>query len=134
HGAEPVRAAAVRLAAGWRLAPAGPRVLELAADRATPPDLRLAAVEALGDLPGSEVVVQLKRLAADAGEPFPVRRQAALSLLAAAPSDALPPLRDLLAATTAEPDAGSLWRAVLGSGTVSVRLAAALRDQPLPAA
>ncbi|HEY1381687.1 MAG TPA: PVC-type heme-binding CxxCH protein, partial [Gemmataceae bacterium] len=134
HPADAVRAAAIRLAGGWGLAEATPRILQLATARSAPPSLRLAALEALRDLRGPETVAGLRKLATDVDESFPVRRQAALSLLAVAPAKAIDPLRELFATITAEPEAGGLWRAVLGTGNVSPRLAAALRDQPLPPA
>src|SRR5262249_51705843 len=132
HAAEPVRAAAVRLAGGWSLPAAVPRVKQLASDRATPLGLRLAALGALRLLPAPGGATVLKSLAVDTAEPFAIRRLAALSLLASAQAEAIAPLRDLLAATTTEPDVGSLWRAVLAASTTSNRLATALREQPLP--
>jgi putative heme-binding domain-containing protein len=134
HPSEPIRAAAVRLAGRWHLSEAGPRVLQLAADKTTPAALRAAAVEALGDLRGPEVVKGLRGIADDTAEVPAVRRQAALALLGVAPAEAIPPLRELLAATTTEPDAGALWRSVLGVQNAGPRLAVALRDQPVPAA
>jgi putative heme-binding domain-containing protein len=72
-------------------------------------------------------------LASNSGEPVAVRRQAAVALVSVAPAEALVPVRNLLADSAADVDAASLWRAVIGAGNFGNRLAAELRDHPLPA-
>jgi putative heme-binding domain-containing protein len=132
HPAVSVRAAAVRLAGGWRLAAATPRVRQLAADRGAPPAVRSAAIDALRDL-GPDAVAALRTLATDPAEQTAVRRHAVVSLLATAPAEAVAPVRQLLADAAAEPDAAALWRAVLTAGNFGNRLAVEVREQPLPA-
>ncbi len=130
---QPVRVAAVRLAGRWGLAEAAPRVLQLASDKTTPASLRVAAIEALRDMRSQDRTAVLRKLVDDAAEPFAVRRQAVVTLLAVAPTESMPVLRELLATNIGAADAVGLWRVALEQRGVSSRLAALLRDQPIPA-
>jgi putative heme-binding domain-containing protein len=134
HPDEAVRAATIALAGRLRLNEYTGRVLALASEKSTPGPVRSAAFDALRDLRGSNTVNILRGVFRDDTETLAVRRQAALALLNADLAAGLPLVRELLAKTTDQPDAVEFWRSVIGLTGFSPRLAAHLRNEPIPEA
>lgn len=129
---EAVYSSALHLAGAWKVAEAVPRVLRFARDRTATPAVRSAAIDGLRELAGPEAVGGLRSLTTDRSEPAIIRRHAAVALLGVSPGDALQPVRELLSEAAADAEGGRFWRAILSAGNVSHRLAADLREHPLP--
>jgi putative heme-binding domain-containing protein len=134
HTDESVRAAVVALVGRWRLSEYTARVLALASEKSTPGPVRSAAFDALRDFRGPNTVSALRGVIPDESESVAVRRQAALALLNADQNAGLPLVRELLSKTTDQRDAVEFWRSVIGQTGVSPRLAATLRNEPIPEA
>jgi len=134
HADESVRAAAITLAGRLRLSEHATRVLAVASDKTAPGPVRSAAFDALRDLRGSNAVNALRGMVRDETETIGIRRQAAIALLNSDLAAGLPLIRELLAKTTDQPDAVEFWRSVIGQTGFSPRLAASLRNEPIPEA
>ncbi len=126
-----VRAAAVRLAGGWRLAPAAPEILKLAGQADSSPELRAAAFDSLRAIGGPEVTAGLRQLAAS-GANGAVRRAAVGAFAALDLPGAVPSMIAVLKATTQEADALDLWRSLLSARGAGAKLAPALARETLP--
>src|SRR5262249_25153281 len=134
HPDESVRAAAIALAGRLRLSDHAARITALASDKRAPGPVRSAALHALRDRRRPHTVSAVRRVTRDESEPVAVRRQAAVALQTADQTVGVPVVRELLAKTTDQPDAIEFWRSVMGQTTFSPRLAALLRNEPIPEA
>jgi putative membrane-bound dehydrogenase-like protein len=132
HANEQVRLAAVRLAGGWKnLGKYFPELGKLAGGSDTSPALREAAFTTLRDIGGQGAIDSLTPLTAK-GTDSVIRRQAVLALAALRLDRALPAAVEVLAETSAEADALSLWRSLLNIKGAAPALARALPKSGIP--
>jgi putative membrane-bound dehydrogenase-like protein len=132
----PFRTEAVRLVGAWKLSSANVAGLaNLAADKASPPDLRAAAFTTLRELGGAEATAALAKLSGPDQETG-IRRQAVLGLAALDFGRATGPAVQILLTTSPgqENEALELWRSLLNVRRSGPALAKALPKSGIPPA
>ncbi|MBU6399885.1 MAG: HEAT repeat domain-containing protein, partial [Verrucomicrobia bacterium] len=126
-----IRAAACRLAGGWKLTRFAPRLLALAGQTNLPEPMRQAVFFSLREMGGTEVVQGLRALCRNDRAPV-IRRQAAVALAAVDRDHSMPQVLSVISTTTADTDALALWRALLGIRDIDKALVRALPASGLP--
>jgi putative heme-binding domain-containing protein len=137
---EGLQTAAARVSGLWGLEAARPQLLELAGADKTSDAVRQAAVEGLAALGGKRSIEALEKLAGDAGEPAALtaglskrRRLALIALVRLNAKVAAARAPAVLANLRNNDEAAAVFEAFLQRKGGAALLAAALRDQKLPA-
>ena len=125
------RAGALSLVGAWKLYPLASTLITVVEAPATSPADRAVALTSLRELGGAPVIAALRRLARTAGSPL-IRREAVVALAGTDLTNSLPEVMTVLAATTAEAEATSLWRELLAIRGASGRLALEVPKAKLP--
>ncbi|HYE29829.1 MAG TPA: PVC-type heme-binding CxxCH protein [Methylomirabilota bacterium] len=125
-----VRAAALQLAAAWKVESTVEEALKIAAEPQASAEVRAAAFQLVREVGGKNA---LPKLATLAGEPqsAAVRRQATLAIAGIDPAAAVQPAAAALAATQDENEAAQFWRSLLAVRGVASPLARAVSQQTL---
>ena len=125
------RTAAIPLVGAWKQQPLAPSLVSLVREPATSPAERAAAFTSLRELGGAPVIAELRRLAREAAAPA-LRREAVVALAGADLVNAMPDIMTVLAATTVEAEATTLWRELISVRGASGRLALEVPKTKLP--
>ena len=125
------RRGALPLVGAWKLSPLAPTLITVVEAPATSPADRAAAFNSLRELGGAPVIAALRRLARTADSPL-IRREAVVALAGTDLTNSLPEVMTVLAATTVEAEATSLWRELLAIRGASGRLALEVPKAKLP--
>ena len=128
---ETTRIAATALIGQWKLATFTASLLQRAGEAERSSAERAAALVALREAGGRDVLAGLRGLA-DATPSAAIRRDTVVALASLDLSAALPAVIAALQATGAETESTALWRAVLGIHDSSAKLAAELPRAGLP--
>ena len=127
-----VKLAAVRLAGAWKnMGGNVGKLVAMASDAKSAPELRNAAFESLREIGGQGVLAGLAPLTRS-GVDLAVRRQAVIVLTTLRPDQFAPDAVAVLADMTNESDAQTLWRGLLGAKGSGKALASAVGKAKLP--
>jgi len=125
------RAGALPLVGAWKLAALAPALVTLVETPTTSPSDRAAAFISLRELGGAPVIAELRRLTRTGATPA-LRREAVVALAGTDLVNSLPDVMTVLAVTTVEAEATSLWRELLAIRGASGRLALEVPKTKLP--
>ena len=126
----PVRLAAIRAAAAWKLTGASDELQKLATSADATPELQKAAIEGLVAISGNDSKATLLKLAAK-GQPLPVRMQAIAGLVAIDLPLASEQAANALADSSANDKPNALLNAFFDRKDGTDALAAAVKKQKL---
>ncbi|MCR9295319.1 MAG: HEAT repeat domain-containing protein [bacterium] len=127
---EPVRLAAIRLAEVWQGQGSMTSLIDFATRDSLSMKVRLAAIQALKSIGGSQAVGALTALANDE-QNQDISRASTLALAALETDTAIKPFFAILSKAKSEAEALDLWRGILGVQGMGNKLAEQLQNQSL---